>query len=155
MASSRQKNKQVFDEVRNLWVAATPEEIVRQKVLQTLLKVLEFPKGLIAVERELHTLVPFQSRDLPERRADILCFAKAIDHPDLLPLLLIECKSGRISRDAIDQVLGYNHFVRARFAAVADETGIYLLTQDREPALCPLPSFPTLLKSLAFKASHP
>jgi hypothetical protein len=42
--------KMIFDPIRNKEVAATPEEVVRQKVIQWLLKGLEVPKEWIQSE---------------------------------------------------------------------------------------------------------
>ncbi|HOI33461.1 MAG TPA: type I restriction enzyme HsdR N-terminal domain-containing protein, partial [Bacteroidales bacterium] len=41
---------QVFDPIRRRYVALTPEEKVRQQVLQLLVDKLNVPEGLIAVE---------------------------------------------------------------------------------------------------------
>src|SRR5690242_14822270 len=92
-------SKQHFDEVRRAWVAATPEEGVRQRVLKKMIHALGFPKELIAVEKELKELPHLAGRSVPERRIDVLCYGKEI-HPEhsLYPLLLIECK-----REAIDE----------------------------------------------------
>lgn len=128
MGSSSQ-NKQIFDEIRGIWVAATPEEIVRQKLLHRMVHQLKFPKELIAVEKSIEEIVPLFSAKsrLPARRADIICFAKGA-HPGsaFYPLLLIECKQGAIDEGAMDQVLGYNHFIQAYFVAVANDVELRL-----------------------------
>lgn len=65
---------------------------------------------------------PFRNakKKIPDRRIDIVCFAKNI-HKDyqLYPLLLIECKQDGKLKGALDQILGYNHYVGACFIAVA------------------------------------
>ena len=43
----------VFDPLRRRWVALTPEEEVRQKMLYLLVEHLQVPAGLVAVEYSL------------------------------------------------------------------------------------------------------
>jgi hypothetical protein len=113
----------IFDEVRKKSIAKTPEEKVRQSWLKRMIHDLGFPKELLAVEKDLKELPHLKEMPLPNRRADILCFAKGI-HPEysLFPLLLVECKKedGSIE-EAKRQVIGYNHYVKAYFIAVANE----------------------------------
>lgn len=144
----------VFDEVRNLWVKATPEEIVRQKLLQHMIRDLKFPKELISVEKELSQMPHLsQEPSPPERRADIICFAKEIDpeHP-LYPLLLVECKDAILNDAAIIQALGYNHFVKAHFVALANQKEVKLVLLDSVNEsyrfLPYLPSFSDLLNAV-------
>jgi len=109
--------RQIYDEVRGKWVAATPEEIVRQTWLQKMVSLLGYPKGLIAVEKQLGSLS--DGSVCPDRRADIVCYRK-----DLRPLLLIECKAEDLTEKALDQALGYNDYVKADYVAVVNEHGI-------------------------------
>jgi hypothetical protein len=125
MGSCSQNRNKVFDKIRKKWVAETPEERVRQIWIQKMIQQLGFPKELLAVEKELKELphLKLHAPSLPERRADILCFAKGI-HPEysLYPLLVMECKEDKNDlSDAIEQVIGYNHFVNAYFLAAASE----------------------------------
>lgn len=124
MGSSSQNSNQLFDELRNTWVADTPEERVRQKTLAKLIHVLHFPKACIVVEKELKELPPIYGpiSSPPQRRVDILCYAQGL-HPEypLYPLLLIECKAQTIDVRAADQLIGYNSYVRACFIALVSE----------------------------------
>lgn len=97
---------------------ATPEEIVRQKLLLRMTEDLGYPRELLAVEKELAELPHLAQKNPPQRRIDILCFAKNI-HPDhaLYPLLLIECKKEKLGLKAKEQLLGYNAHVDAYFVA--------------------------------------
>ena len=66
---------------RKKWVAKTPEELIRQFLIGQMIEKLDYPKSLIAVEKELSQLpqlaVPITSKDqLPKRRADIIVFSK-------------------------------------------------------------------------------
>lgn len=83
---------------------------------------LAFPKEALAVEKKLRHLPhlsPAAAAIIPDRRADLLCFAKGI-HPtiDLYPLLLVECKAVKINDQVLGQIIGYNHYVQACFICV-------------------------------------
>ena len=114
----------IFCPIREQYVADLPEERVRQNLLACMIQQLGYPKALITVERNLSQMphLQQQARQMPERRADILCFAKG--NSDLYPLLLIECKAVRLTPKVINQVSGYNHFVRARYIAVANQSEV-------------------------------
>ena len=113
--------------IRKEWVAAQPEEIVRQNLLHRLIHSLEFPSAYLAVEKGLKQMphLSLTGMTIPRRRADIICFAKGI-HPacDLYPLLMIECKSVKITPKVKSQVIGYNHFMKACFVAVANQNEV-------------------------------
>lgn len=93
--------------IRNIEVAATPEERVRQALLKLMIEELGYPKSNFVVER---CLTSFGG---PERRLDILFFK---GHE---PYLLIECKKDKIDNKAKAQVLGYNHFIQSKEIALA------------------------------------
>jgi hypothetical protein len=138
MGSSCPSKRQIFDELRRVWVAATPEEVVRQALLQQMVKQLGYPKELLVVEREISQLPHLVGQKLPERRLDILCFGREI-HPQypLYPLLLIECKSDNLCMDAEEQLLGYNSFVGAYFIAMAAKDQVlfgYRTKQEKKGA---------------------
>jgi hypothetical protein len=146
MESSKQNDRLVFDDIRQQFVPATPEELVRQHLIKKLIHHLGFPRHLIAVEKKLSELPHLQETNLPSRRIDILCFAKDI-HPryPLYPLLLIECKEGVLKEDAYEQVLGYNHFIQSFYVAVAGKDEVKLIFPKR---LSFLPSYKDLLSEL-------
>ena len=141
-------SKKILDPVRGCWVEATPEERVRQGLLQKMIGELGYPKSLIAVERPLKSMPHLYRASLPDRRADIVCFASGI-HPDwpFYPLLLIECKSSLLHLEALAQVRGYNHFVGAYFIAAVNAQEIFLEARygGGIVQLSTLPSFQELL----------
>ncbi|MBI5346761.1 MAG: type I restriction enzyme HsdR N-terminal domain-containing protein [Chlamydiae bacterium] len=114
---------------------------------------LGFPKGLIAVEKELDTLPYLQGGVLNKRRADIICFAKNI-HPkhELYPLLMIECKAVKITKETLNQLKGYNHFVKALFISMANDEEIKTLWYNAKnknyDMVDFLPSFHEMIKSI-------
>lgn len=146
MASSKQSNRLVFDDIRQQFVPATPEELVRQHLIKKLIHHLGFPPHLISVEKKLSELPHLQDKKLPSRRVDILCYAKDI-HPSypIYPLLLIECKEGGLKEDAYEQVLGYNHYIQSFYVAVAGQDEVKLIFPKK---LSYLPSYNDLLSEL-------
>ena len=116
--------REIYDGVRKQWVSATPEEIVRQTWIQKMVGALGYPQELFTVEKELKLLPHLQgsSDRIPDRRADIIFFAPDV-HPEysLFPLLMIECKAAQLSGKALEQVLGYNTFVKALYVAVVSQ----------------------------------
>jgi Type I restriction enzyme R protein N terminus (HSDR_N) len=105
---------------------------------------LGYPKGLIAVEKEISSL------DAPRlnRRIDILCLRPG--SVGVKPLLLIECKAGKITQEAERQALGYNDAIGAPFVALAGIDGIktFWREHDRIASVPFLPRFEQLVESL-------
>jgi hypothetical protein len=126
----------LYDPIRKKSVADTPEERVRQAILKHMIDALEFPKGLIAVEKKLAT----------QRRADIIVFMRVDEH--LKPLVVVECKALDLDADAVNQVIGYNGLLAAPFVCVAHQSGIQ--TFWREGGVLQsvgfLPPYPQLLQ---------
>lgn len=87
----------VFDPIRKIYCALTPEEEVRQKVLYYLVEVKKYPAGLIAVEYSIKV------NNLP-KRCDIVVFNKSG-----LPEMIVECKSESvpITQKVLDQAIRY------------------------------------------------
>ena len=117
--------KQVFDVVRHQWVAATPEEIVRQQWIQKMIQELGYPKEYIAVEKELVATM---------RRADIIVYSRVCT-----PLLLIECKAEALTPADFDQVIGYNATLQAPYLALVNSQQMIL-----RPASDHFPSYQEL-----------
>jgi hypothetical protein len=142
--------KQLLCSLRKAWVSATPEEFVRQETLNHLLH-LGFPHSLIAVEKELKTLVPISVEPIPDRRADIICYANLGD-TGMRPLLLIECKAVPISAKEMRQVIGYNHHLKAAFIALTNQNVKKLGWYDRQMAdytfVDYFPTFSELVQSI-------
>lgn len=138
--------------IRKEWVAATPEELVRQRLLTEMIDTLGYPKGWICVEQHLADLVAPAQRhaQVPKRRADILCYSTQL-RPDgaLHPLLLIECKAVALNEAVFRQVLGYNRYVGAPFVCLANSSQTLLGWQEPNSSHYrfrhDLPSYPQLL----------
>ncbi len=145
----------IFDPIRKIWVAATPEEKVRQGVVQYMLEHLGYPKELLSIEKDLKTLPHLGAleKNFPPRRIDIICFAKDIcPGYALYPLLMIECKQKKLDVNSIEQILGYNYYIKAFFIAVANDCEIRLGYLEKETNqyrfTSHLPSFHELLEQV-------
>jgi len=138
------RKRSIYDPVRRKFVRATPEEKIRQRVIRTMIEELGYPKGLIAVEKEIASL---GSSD-PSRRIDIVCYTPG--EGGLRPLLIIECKAEQLDIHAKRQVLGYNDAVGAPFVALAGSGGIqtFWREKDRIGSVPFLPRFEQLLGEL-------
>lgn len=141
--------KQIYDEIRQDWVKATPEELVRQQWVQRMVHQLGYPKELIVVEKTIGELPHLAGFAVPDRRLDILCYG---NHPSdsLFPLLLIECKAILLREDAVNQVIGYNHHVKAHFVAAAGpdrlQLGYFDVLTNKYIFCSFLPSYKELLQ---------
>jgi type I site-specific restriction endonuclease len=100
----------IYDPIRGTYVRLTPEEWVRQHILQYLIQELDTPAGWIAVEMA----VPVQEQP---QRADLVVHDRGG-----APLLLVECKApGTPIRQAVfDQSARYNTVLGAPFLAVTN-----------------------------------
>lgn len=109
--------------LRNVPIAALPEELIRQQLIHRMINELGYPKKNLTLETSLHQLPHLREvvSTLPQRRTDLICFAKGI-HPkwDLYPLLVIECKAIKLTQKAMTQIIGYNHYLNARFIALTN-----------------------------------
>ena len=100
----------IFDPVRRLWVALTPEEWVRQHVLNYLVQDVGCPLSLVAVERKL--LV-----NKLTKRADLL-----VHDQSGKPVLLVECKAPgvKVDRSTFEQAARYNTVFKVPFLLVTN-----------------------------------
>lgn len=108
---TKQLNKPfIYDEIRKKYVSLTPEEWVRQHILNYLLNHKKLSKSLIAVERKLTYLNSF-------KRFDILVFnnkAKAD--------ILIECKAPNVNltSETALQLSLYNQEYKANIIIISN-----------------------------------
>ncbi|MCR9182462.1 MAG: type I restriction enzyme HsdR N-terminal domain-containing protein [Flavobacteriaceae bacterium] len=112
----------IFDEIRKKFVILTPEEWVRQHVVQFLICEKHFPKGHINVEKEL---VLNQTR----KRYDAVIYNK-----DGSIFLVVECKAPQItiSQDTFDQIARYNLSLNATYLMVTNGLHHYYCQLDYE-----------------------
>ncbi len=105
----------IFDELRKQWVRLTPEEWVRQNMLQYLVQTLQYPTSLIAIEKEL------KLGEL-KKRFDILIYNQ--QHQ---PWLMIECKAIEVALDesVLKQILRYNMALPVAFMFITNGTSVF------------------------------
>ena len=115
-------HREILDPLRRKYVRLTPEEWVRQHLVQYLTTELGYPRGLTAVEKgiDLHGK-PF--------RADIIVYdthGRAV--------LVAECKEPDVAirQETFDQIAVYNRVVQARCMLVSNGLDHYCYAIDRK-----------------------
>ncbi len=100
----------LFDPLRKKWLLLTPEEWVRQNFVQYLIKVMQYPATLIALEKEV------MLGEL-KKRFDVLVYDK--QHR---PWMIVECKgtSVRLGDDTLMQALRYNITTPAEYLVITN-----------------------------------
>jgi hypothetical protein len=117
----------LFCPIRKTWVAALPEEKVRQGLILKMTQRFGYPLGSLVLEKNLNQLPHLHAHaSLPKRRADLIVLVKDLHpHYPFYPLLLIECKAVPLTHKALRQMIGYNQFVGAPFIAAVNQTQTY------------------------------
>jgi len=112
----------IFDEIRKKFIIITPEEWVRQHVVQFLLQDKKYPKSHINVEKLL------KINNLT-KRYDIVVFK-----PDGNITLLVECKAPevKITQSTFDQIARYNMTLNADYLMVTNGLNHYFCKMDFE-----------------------
>ena len=112
----------VFDPIRKIFCALTPEEEVRQKMLYYLVEVKKYPAGLIAVEYSIKV------NALP-KRCDIVVFNK-----DAKPKMIVECKaeSVAITQKVLDQAIRYYSGLNAEYLVLTNGKTMFCYHIDIE-----------------------
>lgn len=112
----------IFDEIRKKFIILTPEEWVRQHVVQFLLQERKYPKSYINVEKliKVNTL---------SKRYDIIVY-----QPNGDIFLLIECKAPdvKIMQQTFDQIARYNLSLKAKYLMVTNGLNHYFCQMDFE-----------------------
>ncbi len=100
---------EVFDAIRKKWLQLSPEEWVRQNMIQYLFS-KKYPASLIAIEKEIR---------LGElsKRCDVVVYDR-----NAVPFMIIECKEMRVSlsEKALDQILRYHSALPARYLIITN-----------------------------------
>ncbi len=112
----------IFDQIRKKFIILTPEEWVRQHVVQFLIVEKKYPKSLINVEKNLkiNGLI---------KRYDVVVYKN-----DGSILILVECKSTsiKISQTVFDQIARYNLTLNAEYLMVSNGLNHYYSKMDFE-----------------------
>ncbi len=112
----------IFDAIRKKFVILTPEEWVRQHVVQYLIIEKNYPKSLINVEKVLKI-------NGITKRYDVVVF-----NTDGGILLLVECKAPeiKIAQNTFDQIARYNMTLKAAILMVTNGLQHYFCKMDYE-----------------------
>ena len=112
----------IFDEIRKKFIILTPEEWVRQHVVQFLLEEKKYPKSLINGEKVLKI-------NGLRKRYDVVVF-----NSDGSIFILIECKAPeiKITQATFDQIARYNMTMNAQFLMVTNGLNHYFCQMDYE-----------------------
>lgn len=125
----------IFDPLRRIEVALTPEEQVRQDVISWLYGQLGIPLVMMASEYAFQ----YNGR---QYRADIVVFGR-----DAAPLLLVECKAPgvRIDREVIEQGIRYNRVLNVKYMMFTNGEKMYFCERTGDgPEYRFLPQIPDI-----------
>ncbi len=119
----------IFDFIRKKWLVLTPEEWVRQHLLNYLVTEKKYPSSIIAIEKEIIL------NDL-KKRFDVVLYNKHLE-----PALIIECKAPYIELDktVVEQVQRYNLTLKAQYLMITN--GVSDLILDRNNNRIELPDY--------------
>lgn len=100
----------IFDYLRKKYVILTPEEEVRQGIVDFLIYEKNYPKSLIKLESGL-------SYNTLNKRSDILVFDN-----QAAAFLLVECKAREVKIDqkVIEQATRYNLTLKAKYICITN-----------------------------------
>ncbi len=117
--------REIFDPVRKIFVALTPEEWVRQHFLNFLMTDRKMPAGLIAVEKQI-----FVNR--LSRRCDIVVYDTG-SHP----AMIVECKAPqvKISRRTYEQAMRYNISLNIKYLVLTNGMSHFCFELNYETGL--------------------
>ena len=123
----------IFDAIRKTWLLLTEEEWVRQNFVAYLVKELQYPETLIALEKEivLNGL---------RKRFDILVYDKTHQ-----PWMLVECKAPEVllSEDVLQQALRYNITVPVSYLVITNGNSTVAWEKKAE-GLVPIEALPSI-----------
>ncbi|MBQ7647673.1 MAG: type I restriction enzyme HsdR N-terminal domain-containing protein [Paludibacteraceae bacterium] len=115
----------IFCPFRRKYVAATPEENVRQTFLHALVEQFGYPQSLIGVE------VPIAVGAGVDKRCDAVVYSRSLQ-----PLVLIEFKAPEvaITQTTLDQAAVYNTTVHAPYLILANGKQTVVARIDKQSA---------------------
>ena len=100
----------IFDAIRKTWLLLTEEEWVRQSFVDYLVRTLEYPTAMLALEKglELNGL---------KKRFDLLVYNSSHQ-----PWLMVECKAPEValSEEVLQQVLRYNMSIPVEYIIITN-----------------------------------
>jgi|APGre2960657505_1045072.scaffolds.fasta_scaffold43507_2 hypothetical protein len=119
----------IFDGVRKKWLVLTPEEWVRQHVINYLIVFIKISTSSISLEKE------FNLNGI-KKRYDIVVFDK-----QLKPTIIIECKAPyvELNTEVLEQALRYNLIIKSKLLMITN--GVSDLVFDKNNRITKLNPF--------------
>ena len=116
------KKTLIFDRIRKKHVVLTPEETVRQHIIDYLVTEKGYPPSLISVE------TPLKYGRL-DKRSDLL-----VNDRNGRPLMLVECKAPEvaITQKVFEQIAVYNHSIQAPYLMITNGLQHYCIKAATE-----------------------
>jgi len=113
---------EIFDSIRKKYVALSPEEWVRQNFVKYLIKEKNYPKSLLAIEKEITV-------NRLKKRCDVVIYNR-----DLKPIVIVECKSPsiKINQASFDQAARYNLSLNVKYIIITNGINHYCCAIDEE-----------------------
>jgi len=110
----KQGREYIFDPIRKKYLVLTPEEWVRQQVLDYMMQVKAYPASLISVEKRLRVGSTW-------KRYDILVYRHS------KPWLVVECKEERepLGDAALRQLLAYNSQLKTNYLVITNGKSLH------------------------------
>ncbi len=111
----------IFDEIRKRWVRLTPEEWVRQNMIQYLLQELNYASSLFSIEKEV------KLGEL-RKRCDIIIYKDAV------PWIIIECKEPNVplTEKTLQQILRYHLALPVPYLCLTNGNNVFLFEKRDE-----------------------
>ena len=124
----------IYDLVRKTYLLLTPEEWVRQNLIQYLLQVKQYPAALIGIEKEI-------ALGELKKRFDVLIYDR--NHQ---PWMMIECKAMdvELTEKVLEQIIRYNMSVPVPYLVISNGSYSYAWTKQENKlfSISELPLFP-------------
>jgi len=119
---SNENKLYIFDPIRKKFIFLTPEEWVRQNVIQYLLTEKKYPKSLTNVEK----VIKVKNRI---KRYDVVIY-----NSDGSIFLLVECKAPNIpiTQETFDQIARYNFALMSEYLMITNGLDHYFCKMDFE-----------------------
>ncbi len=114
--------KELWDAIRKKYVSITPEELVRQHLVQYLIHEQKISTGKIAIEKEIKL-------NGLKKRFDVLVYDE-----NLKPFLLAECKAPQIklTQAVMNQAANYNMQLQVKYLLITNGIEIHIAEIDFE-----------------------
>lgn len=129
--------EEIFDACRKTWVRLTPEEWVRQNILNWLIVKKGYPASVISVEKEIWL-------GKIKKRFDVLIY-----NGNHQPWMMIECKSQNVvlSEAVLMQILRYNMVVPVQYLVITNGNNCFVAERAQGTASW-LEDFPEYQKAV-------